>query len=554
MKRRFTILFTVALVICIVNILPTHGYAGLPEKIRVGLKFGTTSPITITASSNTGGKIGLYTGTSFSPFIDYTATDILTLKNDDSYHIQVGGSFFSYSSVMKEIELLKANGALRMSFYPMFRGNWYICTGFYPSASLYIPNYLVLKNVYGSLKTVKYIKGTENAVVISNASKSLFSFDGNNYNTRIRIISENPKGLPLMNLEKAQYRGNFELYRLNGGNIILVNELKLEEYLYSVIPAEMPAGSPAQEGERLEALKVQALTARTFAYNQVKASRYTKYDFDTDDSTATQVYGGYTKVSGAVGEYANSNKAVDQTIGRILLYDNMPATSIFYHSNDAGYKEESANVWKATIPYILSGPDEFTLRYGGKIKTWTGSFTGNSISTTISGYIKGNAGIDVGTVEEIDVITRVASGRVTEMLVKGSETNFLLKKELCRTALKLDVSSQLFNFRTEDTINVLYSSTTTSKSNLSDRAAKILQGGYFTRKFIADTYGMVDTDGRIFERLKILPSDSQTITVDGKGTGHGLGMSQDGAMQMAKEGYNAKAIIDFYYPGVYMSD
>lgn len=557
MKKKIALVFTVILmVINMINILPTHGYAGIPEKIRVGLKFGSTSASTFNTSSNTGGKIGLYKDGSFSPFIDYTASDFFTVKSDESYHIQVGESFVSYFSAMNKISDMTARGALTISFYPMFRGNWYICTGAYPTESIYNPEYIVLNNIYRNLKTIKFVKGSENCIIISNTSKNLFSFDGNDYNTRMQIRSVNSSagGVPLMNLEKAQYRGNLEFYRLNGGNIILVNEVNIEEYLYSVLPAEMPPGMPNQEGERLESLKVQALTARTFAYNQIKASRYTQYNFDTDDTTNTQVYGGYTKVSGEVGEYANSNKAVEQTGGKILLYNGLPATSIFYHSNDGGYKEEAANVWSATIPYILSAPDEFTARYNGKIKTWTGNFTGNSISSTIATYIKGYNGIDVGTVEGIDVISRATSGRVIEILVKGSKNSYLLKKEHCRMALKLNISSQLFNFRTEDTINVLYSSATTSKNNLSDRAAKVLQGGYFTRKFISDTYGMVDTDGRIYERLNILSNDSQAIIVDGKGTGHGLGMSQDGAMQMSKEGYNAKAIVDFYYPGVVESE
>ena len=98
------------------------------------------------------------------------------------------------------------------------------------------------------------------------------------------------------------YLGSFELFSSAEG-MILVNELPLEEYLYAVVPSEMPASY------ELEALKAQAVCARSYAYNQTQGLSYPEYNAHVDDSTSFQVYGNSKEQESAV-------RAVDETRGQ----------------------------------------------------------------------------------------------------------------------------------------------------------------------------------------------------------------------------------------------
>ena len=95
------------------------------------------------------------------------------------------------------------------------------------------------------------------------------------------------------------YRGKIELFQTAEG-VVIVNELSMEQYLYGVVPSEMPASYEP------EALKVQAVCARSYAYKQTQGFGYPEYQAHIDDSTAFQVYGNS-------GEQASTNRAVDET-------------------------------------------------------------------------------------------------------------------------------------------------------------------------------------------------------------------------------------------------
>ena len=96
----------------------------------------------------------------------------------------------------------------------------------------------------------------------------------------------------------------------------------------------------------------------------------------------------------------------------------------------------------------------------------------------------------------------------------------------------------------------IVSSANGSDTMLSDRAKKILEGEYFTQRFVDDQYGIKDSEGKMHERIKVYPqSDSQSITVTTVGTGHGIGMSHAGALVMSANGMSFTEILDFYFPG-----
>ena len=128
----------------------------------------------------------------------------------------------------------------------------------------------------------------------------------------IRISSSADATLQVLSIQRSygspKYHGVLEIAAKETG-LTVINEVNMEQYLYAVVPSEMPISY----GE--EALKVQAVCARSFAYHQMSSSNYQEYGADLEDSVNSQVYNN-------VAESEESIAAVDATKGQILLYDN----------------------------------------------------------------------------------------------------------------------------------------------------------------------------------------------------------------------------------------
>ena len=107
--------------------------------------------------------------------------------------------------------------------------------------------------------------------------------------THRRAIDVGPNG--------RRYRGYLEIRRYSDSDLTVINILDLEKYLYGVVPYEIEADAP------LEAIKAQAVAARTYAYRNIGSSIYQKWGFDMVDTVSSQVYKGFD------GERASTNKA-----------------------------------------------------------------------------------------------------------------------------------------------------------------------------------------------------------------------------------------------------
>jgi stage II sporulation protein D len=141
---------------------------------------------------------------------------------------------------------------------------------------------------------------------------------------------------------KKAYRGTFTITS-DGKQLTLVNTVPLEQYLYAVVPSEMPKTWPA------EALKAQAVAARSYAL----AVRKTTGPFDVYPDTRSQVYGGVSS------EKASANAAVDATAGKVLTYGGKAAIAYFF-STSGGRTAAIADVWNsAPVPYLVSVPDPY---------------------------------------------------------------------------------------------------------------------------------------------------------------------------------------------------
>lgn len=136
------------------------------------------------------------------------------------------------------------------------------------------------------------------------------------------------------------YRGSFIVYNQNG-TLTIINNINIEDYIRGVVPSEMPSGWSA------EAHKAQAIAARSYALANLgkRASR----GYDLKDTPEDQAYGG------ASAEALNTNKAVEDTKGIVLIY-NLKIIPAYYSASAGGQTSSSADVWTKNLPYLKSVP------------------------------------------------------------------------------------------------------------------------------------------------------------------------------------------------------
>lgn len=127
-----------------------------------------------------------------------------------------------------------------------------------------------------------------------------------------------------------------------------IETIPLEEYVTGVVASEMPA-----EFE-MEALKAQALTARTYILNQLLHGDKTNLPEGADitDTTAHQVYKNKEEVS-KIKEWKKIHQAVEETAGEILTYEGKPITAAFFSTSN-GFTENAEEYWQNQIPYLKS--------------------------------------------------------------------------------------------------------------------------------------------------------------------------------------------------------
>ncbi len=228
-----------------------------------------------------------------------------------------------------------------------------------------------------------------------------------------RIVPADATGIPLVFIGDRWYRGDLEL-RVMEGRIVGVNHVPLEEYLYGVVPAEMPSNWP------LESLKAQAVAARTYAV--ANRGRFGSRGYDLKPTVASQVY------KGAAAETSLSNTAVNATRGQVVTY-NGKVIRAYFHASAGGYTESADAVWGESLPYLRPVPDfdQNSPKYA-----WHRSFSATEIEQALS-----KIGHDVGDVLRIEPVQRAYSGRVTKVRVTGTRGSQEIAGEPFRHAIGL---------------------------------------------------------------------------------------------------------------------
>lgn len=339
-------------------------------------------------------------------------------------------------------------------------------------------------------------------------------------------------------LGKRPYRGRLEIRKV-GDALQVVNILPLEEYLKGTMKLEVNPSWPE------EALKAHIIVARTYALKNL--GRHREEGFDFCSTTHCQRYGG------VFAEDPRTNELVEKTRGIILTYRGEPA-SVVFHSESGGYTDSAANVWGREVPYLVEVPSPW--EENAPHAFWEVTLSAEDIACALKerGYIG-------STVLGIRCVKSATSGRVTKVFVDTDCGTVELSGNQFREAIGFDrLPSTLF-----DVVSVPESGESSeAPPEESKIASPIDYREWMSRDWNLDdiiTFLKLREEERRrkqgAKRTLTLPAPERVpgtrgvrlFTFSGRGWGHGVGLSQWGAVGMAERGARFPEILRHYFPG-----
>lgn len=362
---------------------------------------------------------------------------------------------------------------------------------------------VLMKNGNDIFYSQVYVKKQSDGVIID-VNKYM------NESQLTRYTLEDAQGLIVCDQEgnaiEEMFEGKLHFY-LEAQGIVIVNEVPMELYLKYVLPSEMPRNFGA------EALKAQAVCARTYAYVHMNNQSYAKYGANIDDTTSFQAYHNTYRTE-------ETDAAVEATVGEVVTC-NGELISCYYFSTSPGVTNLTSSWGGETKEYLACAGLEFV---NGLDLTKDADFsrfmTTQQVSyDAVSNYYRWKAVLDIssvrdkekGALKSVVINKRNEAGYVTELeLVYDKKTEILKKENEIRTVLG--------NYLQE--VILQNEQVRTDLTRLPSACFEVL----------------VNTDGQIVLR--------------GGGNGHGIGMSQYGARGMAEKGYSYKEILDYYYENI----
>lgn len=343
------------------------------------------------------------------------------------------------------------------------------------------------------------------------------------------------------------YRGKFEVSKVDG-RLIMVNELLLEEYLYDVVPSEMPSSYS------MEALKVQAVCARSYAYNQILYNGCAQYGAHVDDSVSYQVYHN-------VAATENTVRAVKETCGQVAVYGDS-VIDAYYYSTSCGITTD-AGIWDCAEekPYIAS----HTVNEKNEYVDLTSE-------ESFSDFIKWKS----YDAYDNDISWYRWKTRVSiEQIKRNIDQNMMSRYEANPKNILTKNQEGEFESVPVDTVGTVKSIHITKRGKGGVATEMIIKGSLYTVKVLTEyniriflapvNSNLTRNDGSKVDSLTMLPSAFTTalpvvdeedntkvvaFEMEGGGYGHGAGMSQNGANSMAKSGMGYEEILKFYYQGI----
>lgn len=308
-----------------------------------------------------------------------------------------------------------------------------------------------------------------------------------------------PKGDDTFIYNGIAYAGAFIVLRENPAGCTLINTVSIETYLEGVLPHELGIQGP----DEFAALEAQAVAARTYALSRMVDRE--KAPFDVYATVKDQVY------RGRKGANKLATSAVQKTRGTVLEYGGKLAFA-YYCSSCGGHTSDIALMWpnRQDAPYLKGvrdtdsrGPQSLC----GQARNfrWRYSFSGRELGALLRETLPRVLGVspdDVGYLHDVRITGRSRSGRVTGIEIKTSRGTHTVTGDRIRWVFLIDRTTE-----------------------------KILPSAMF------DLHKIMDGD-----RLEF-------VSIIGGGNGHGIGMCQLGALEMARRGHTFRMILEHYYPG-----
>jgi stage II sporulation protein D len=236
----------------------------------------------------------------------------------------------------------------------------------------------------------------------------------------IKIVSDDNK----IRINEYIYRGVIEIYK-EGDTLGIINELPIEEYLYGVVGREMG-------NSHIEALKAQAVAARTFTYYQKQRAKSKKYDINNVDQIIS-----YT---GVLKENPSAIEAVNLTKGEVIKYNGELIFAPF-HANCGGYTEDVKEVWDVNLPYLVSIPCYFCRNQ--KHYSWVVEIEKQKFIDSLR-----KNGYNVSKVLGMDVIETSKTGRMKKMKIMTDKGKIIIDTNQLRLLVGSDtLKSTKFSVR-----------------------------------------------------------------------------------------------------------
>ena len=568
MKRIFMQLAAVVLAVAVAVPMAAPARAARNDELtlRVGLAYGSNALVSANLENNTGYGSGYRFGyyDSDLDFVELgrTSSSVTKLTMVKVQNIWVSGTSYSTSD---------NGGELIGCYHVQMPGSYNSYNAAYSKASDYSDGFVAWIDGEYQVRVGAYetkaeaesrasslggtVVGTSSyAVNVTQTGKAkiLFQFDGGS-STALGIMPDvTGAGETRTWFKGYRYPGGFRYERVNGGNLTVVNIVDVEDYLIGVVPYEMSDSWP------LEALKAQAVCARSYAYNSL--NHHSSYHFDICNGTDCQVYYGY---GGGSTYNANAARAVEETSGVYAKY-NGKVIETFYSASHGGASESVYNVWGSslsTYPYLcgVKDPYEADTASMNPYSSWTVSYTTSTLTQRLQskGYGTGTSVAsldltysDLGNV--IAVKVNYANGQSNTFKPTNMRSTFGISSIRFQVnssgsgsggtpdgSLPVNGSGSLPE---QDSYYVISGSGTVGKTDREDLYA-ISGSGSVDSVTSSSSGGSSVTEGNVVHVT------GSSYVFEGSGNGHQIGMSQWGAYAMAKRGFTYDEIITFYFPG-----
>lgn len=477
----------------------------------------------------------MYTSASSGNYVEGTSGPIVV----GCYHLKLETAYSTYNAARNA-----ADSFTSVNAFPRYEnGSFYVCVGSYTSADAAAAGAAGLNIQQGY--TVDSGTSYTVTVVETASGKILFEFDrGSSYSLAIRPIKTG--GVPTQTWFKGyKYYGAFQYARVSGGKITVTNFVNIEDYVKGVIPYEMSASWP------IEALKAQAITARTYSMSHINAHR--SNGFDMCNTVCCQVYRGTNSSN------SNSDSAVTQTAGQYLTY-NGSLCETYYYSSNGGASESCENVWTAKLPYLTGVVDPYEADIANSVSNyyWTVTYTGDQLASRLN-----SRGYSCSTIKTFEISKFTPTGNVLEVKLTDADGKVItISKDKARTV----IGTKSIRYTVNDSaVNTgggsggsVYVNSSSGKLNGSLSSSYGVGSSGIGALGSGDVYAI--TGSGTIEKVdapssggggssSTTPADG-VFTIKGSGSGHNVGMSQWGAYSMAKyHNKTCKDILTFYYQG-----